>query len=445
MERIAERVPAGEGNRRTGGDLVGRKITAAAYKAFVFALLAAPPAFFYFIVFRYSSNVPIWDDYEVILDFLLRYQDADGALQKLRLVFAQHSEHRLAFSNVATLALYKLSGAIDLRSVIRFGSLGLAALVLVFYWTFRERERKALYFAPVVLFLFQPQFYEAMMWAMASVSNFYVLVFSFGSILLLRKDGRFFFALAFFLAALASVTQGSGIFALAACALFLLLKRDFRGLALWCALSGTVLALYFGFYEKPANHPSVTKAVLVRPVNTLRYFFTFIGASFPYPFLMGLVFASFFLFLTWRGYYRKNPALYCGLVYVFMTAAVTALTRSGFSVEQALSSRYRIVSVLFPMLMYMAFSEFLQGRRLKAAVFFPAVLAGAVLFNVHANVSEFRKFPGDNFYRNESMRRWAMGYPSLLFHDYEEGRRIMLESIDRGIYEPDMKRPVKSQ
>ncbi len=409
----------------------------AASSVLIFAALAAPPVFFYAVVFKYAVNVPIWDDYAAILDFLLRYQDADGALSRLRMLFAQHNEHRIAFGNLSTVVMYEISGQVDFRTMIFFGNAALLGLVTVFCLLFREDGRKALYFIPVVLFLFHLQFYDAAMWAMASVSNFYVLFFSFGSILLLRKDGRFFFALAFFLAALASVTQGSGIFALAACALFLFLKRDFRGLALWCALSGAVLALYFVNYVKPAHHPSVMEAVFSAPLNTLRYFFTFTGASFPVPLLAGLIFSFLFLFLTWKGYHRKNPALYCALAYVFLTAAVTALTRSGFGIEQALSQRYRIVSALFPMLIYMAFSEFLQGSRLKARVFFPAVLAGALVFNLYVNITGLKEVRIQNIVPREGLARWDAGLNGLLYPDDATANRIMVKSIARGLYKPD--------
>ncbi|MCL4873054.1 hypothetical protein KJ039_03130 [bacterium] len=404
-----------------------------AWRALVFAALAAPPVYFFSIIHKYAANVPYGDDYSAILDFLLRYQDADGALQKLGMLFAQHNEHRIAFGNLATVAMYKLTGTVDFRSMIFFGNAALLGLVLVFYRMFHASGRKPLYFIPVVLFLFQFQFGHTIFWAMASVSNFYVLLFTFSSLLVLERGGRPFYMAAFLLAALASVTQGSGIFALVSCALLLALKRDLRGLAAWGALSAVVLALYFGFYEKPPEHPSMAEAVFEEPVNTIRYFFTLAGASFPFPFLAGLVFAALFIVLTLKGHYRKNPALYCGIVYVFLTVAATSLARSGLGIEGALSSRYKIVSALFPVLLYMAFFEHKTPWK---RIFFPAVLAGALVFNIHANIMETHKARNLYYLLTEGMKWWATGAPSLKYPDQETANRILVESIKRGIYKP---------
>ncbi|MBE7415150.1 MAG: hypothetical protein HS130_07950 [Deltaproteobacteria bacterium] len=136
-----------------------------AWRALVFAALAAPPVYFFSIIHKYAANVPYGDDYSAILDFLLRYQDADGALQKLGMLFAQHNEHRIAFGNLATVAMYKLTGTVDFRSMIFFGNAALLGLVLVFYRMFHASGRKPLYFIPVVLFLFQFQFGHTIFWA----------------------------------------------------------------------------------------------------------------------------------------------------------------------------------------------------------------------------------------------------------------------------------------
>ncbi|WKZ33410.1 MAG: hypothetical protein QY316_03100 [Thermodesulfobacteriota bacterium] len=408
-------------------------------KAFVFIALAATPVYFFSIIYKYAANVPYWDDYSAILDFLIRYQDAEGAFQRLGMLFAQHNEHRIALGNLATLVMYELTGTVDFRAMIFFGNAALLGMVLVFYRMFDADVRKPLYFIPVVFFLFQFQFGHTIFWAMASVSNFYVLLFTFSSLLVLEKGGRPFYMAAFLLAALASVTQGSGIFALVSCALLLLLKKDLRGLAAWGALSAVVLALYFGFYEKPPEHPSMVKAVFEEPVNTVEYFFTLAGASFPFPFIAGLVFAVLFVLLTFKGYYRKNPALYCGLVYVFLTVAATSLARSGLGIEGALSSRYKIVSALFPILLYMAFFEHFKEKTPWRRVFFPAVLAGALVFNIHANATETYK--ARNLYNllTEGMKWWVTGAPSLKYPDQETANRILVESIERGIYKPDFR------
>lgn len=438
MNRFADHIRIEEDWKKAGwmSRLKQKKLRASSL--FLFAAIVAPPFFFYSIVYKYAVNIPYWDDYAAILEFLLRYQDADGALPRLKILFAQHNEHRIAFGNLATVIIYKLIGGVDFRALIFFGNAALLGLVLAFYRMFQQMKTKAFFFIPVVLFLFQFQFCDNIMWAMASVSNYYVLTFSFASLLLLQRDGRLFFIGAFFLAALSSVTQGSGILTFVAGALLITLKRDLRGLAAWSVLSVTVLALYFGNYEKPPDHPSITDAILKEPIHALHYFFTFIGASFPFPFFAGLLFAVLFIFLTLKRYYRKNPAVYCGIVYVFLIAAVAALTRSGFGVEQALSSRYRIVSALFPILMYMAFSDHLRCWKLWERLFLPAILTGSLIFNINANITGLKNIRKINTLFRDSVTMWTLGAQSLLYHDKEKANRILIESINRGLYRPNL-------
>lgn len=250
---------------------VGRK---AATTAIIWAGLVIPPAFFFFMLVKFTPNVPCFDDYDAILNFLMNYIDAATLKEKLSLIFAQHNEHRIAFGKVFTVIHYYATGAIDFRVVTFFGNLSLLCITFVFFRMFRAEKEKLLLFIPVVLVFFQFQYSETIVWPMASVSNFYVLLFAFGSLLLLRGQGWGCLIAAFLLAALSAVTQGSGVFAFPAGALLLLMKKDFGKLAAWAALSAVVLGLYFGAYVTPPHYPSITRALFEEPLVAIRFFLT---------------------------------------------------------------------------------------------------------------------------------------------------------------------------
>src|SRR3989304_3151464 len=413
----------------------------AATMSIISAGILIPPAFFYYMVVKFSPNIPYNDDYDVILGFLLQYLDAGGISERLSFIFAQHNEHRVAFVKALVLIQYYSSGLIDLRVVVFLGNLGLVGLLYVFYRLYGRDENRLLYLVPTTLLLFQFQYAETTLWPMAAVSNFYVLLFAFGALLLLRGQGLGGVFAAFLLAALASVTQGSGILAFIAGAFLLALKKDYRGLAVWSILSAAAFSLYFGLYVKPPHHPSVTRALFEEPGNTLHYFITFIGSSFPLSgpghLLAGIFFISLFLFLTWRGYFRRNAAVYCCHVFVFMIAAVTALTRSGFGIEQALSSRYKIISVLFPILSLMAMFELVEGKKIERFLF-PLVLAGSIAFNVVANATYSQYFHTHNKELRDGLLKWNYGAPAPHYPDQARPGRILSVSIQRGLYRPEL-------
>lgn len=401
-----------------------------------YALLILPPAFYFLTVLRFSVNIPYMDDYNAILEFALRYLDAATFSEKLSLLFSQHNEHRIVFPKLATVVYYHLGGVIDLRALTIFGNLSLIGVALVIYgFSYRAKDR-LLYFLPVTLLLFQFQYYETIPWAMAAMANFYVLLFAFTSLLLLTKDGWAYLALGLLAAALGLVTQGSGVFVLLAGGALLALKKEYKRLIAWSAVSAVLLAFYFAGYERPSGHHGVIETFLNGPIGVVEYFLTFIGSSIPLPFFAGLFFFAFFAFLTLKGYYRKNPAVYCLLLFMMMTAGATALTRSGFGVEQALSSRYRIVSAFFPIFSYMAAADYfeLEGRK-KA---FALLLAATVVFNIVSSVANYGYF---SFYKTELENRlnaWKDGDEGALLHpDQQKAGRILYESMRRELYRPD--------
>jgi len=396
---------------------VNQSIKTAASNVLICAGIILPPAFLFAMATKYMPNIPFLDDYDVILHFILKYQNADSFWTSLSLFFEQHNEHRIAFGKLITLLVYHIWGQLDLRLLTFLGNLGLIGCLLVLYKMISIEQRdKFLYFVPISLLLFQFQYVETILWAMAALSNIFVLFFALLSLHMLNTEGRLNFLVAFLLAVLASFTQGMGIFTFAAAALLLVVKKNVRRFVVWLFLSGMVLGLYFVNYQKPPENPGIT--IFVAPLSTFKYFVTFLGSSFPFPFFAGLFFIAFFLFMTWKGYFKKNSAVYCGLVLIFLAAAAAALTRSNLGVEQAISSRYRIVSVLMPIFTYIFLVENYQDRNFKRFIF-PVALIGSLVFNILSSSFNYNYFRSHNVKLRAAMMKWNMGIKSLYYHDKE--------------------------
>src|SRR3989304_2730917 len=95
----------------------------AATMSIISAGILIPPAFFYYMVVKFSPNIPYNDDYDVILGFLLQYLDAGGISERLSLIFAQHNEHRRAFVKGPVLNGQVSAGVVDLGVVVFLGNL----------------------------------------------------------------------------------------------------------------------------------------------------------------------------------------------------------------------------------------------------------------------------------------------------------------------------------
>lgn len=351
------------------------------------AAVAAPVLFFFWVVLSVAINIPIGDDFDTVPGFLNRFLSAGDLIGKAGLLFEQHNEHRLVFSRLVALAQYCLFGEADLRALIIFGNLSLAGLFVTIAIIYRKRLGSVLYLLPASLIIFNFEYYETVNWAMASVSNLYVLFFALLSLyLLLELPKAASFAGALICYTVAAFTQGGGLFAGIAGVATLALCRQFNKAAVWGVVTAALFGIYFYGYNTPAGHPSVLSVISAEPLLPIRFFFSFLGSPLPTPEVFGIFSFGFFVYLTLRGYCAGNRAVYAFLLFLFITAALTALTRSGFGLDQALASRYKVVASLIFAIQYLAAVEILKAGMAKRVFVFLAII-GSLLFNINAYLS----------------------------------------------------------
>jgi hypothetical protein len=132
-----------------------------------------------------------------------------------------------------------------------------------------------------------------------------------------------------------------------------------RFIVIWLSAASVIFLSYIYHYEKPAHHPDLLE-FLEHPLYFLIFFFSYIGSPFGIFFgqrgsiLFGVFGICTLLFLVFGVYVYKNQDLlqrsfpWFGLIlYVLLSAIMTAAGRSGFSSLQALSSRYTTFSLIF--------------------------------------------------------------------------------------------------
>lgn len=417
--------------------------------------------FYFYVVLKLGYNIPVNDDYDAVFRFMLDYLGS-GLHGKLAAVLSQHNEHRIVFNRIVTLSEYYLTGELDIRWLALVGNIGLLFLTAIVFKSFREKENKLLYFLPAVFLLFQLQYNESTFIAMAALSNFYVIVFAFLSIYLLSRE-RLIPALIF--AVIATFTQGNGLFVFIVGIPLLFFKRKFREAAIWAAVFGVTAGVYFSNYSKPAGQPGALSTLLERPLDVVLYYLMFVGSSigsiagillsklfvFSSKQLIvllsafGLIVVLSFIFLNLRRYHGRNNAIYYFMAFLFITALSATVARLGLGIEQSLSSRYKFVSILFFILLYLAIMETIGNRKIKNA-FFASVLALSVLFNItsykthYANCAEFK----NTF--TMGLLKWYIDkdYPGLFYPNRPVAASVMSEALRHRLFVPDFS-PVQSK
>ena len=378
-------------------------------------LLAIIPIVIYFgWLTCYGINIPLFDDH-AFKDFLLQWNKTDSILQKIQLLFAQHNEHRIAYTRFVILTIYGLTGQLNYVYLMWVGNLALLGILLVFGKAlFLEKPKPNSYLLyaiiPLALVLLTLQHHENTFWGMASIQNFGVVFWSLFCFYLLARQR---FIPAMMVGFVATFSSGNGFLVLAIAALLLLLQKQNRRLIQWLIFSVLLSVFYFCGYTKPPGNPA--EASLTQGFLVMKGFLVLIGGAFDVSFqtaekerlwvstLAGII---IFLPLIWllvreltRGFTNKKwdewQLFWVGAsLFVLGTLGITVITRLGFGESLLLTSRYKIYSVVLVMLVFAAFIRDVNQPKtvLMMVSLISLVYAGYVYFQQHNEVSFHRNY-----------------------------------------------------
>jgi len=328
-------------------------------------------------VLKYSVNMPLWDDYDAVLRFLNTYIESNESLVKIKLIFFQHNEHRIVFNRIIELLQFKLMGEINFLYLIIIGNIGWF-LTIAFLWRYaKKREIKIVQFLPVVLIMLSFVHYELMTWAMASLQQYYQILFSLFAIYFLVNNRLIF---SFLFMTVSIFTSGGGIVLIPIFLLYFLTQRDVKNFFITLIVSIILLLIYFIIlhYSKPKFHPSILKT-LFNPLLVVHYALTFIGNIGKTKLVSLIVGISMLTLFTIIGkkVYNQEPFLFWSTLFIIATALVTALARAGFGIKQSLSSKYSVYSVLLLSLIYLSYLITFKNKK----IYLLGLVVGIVSFS----------------------------------------------------------------
>lgn len=361
--------------------------------------IAAPVIIFYSVLFRQFLNLPMSDDYYVLLNFLNQMREAPNVSAKAHyFLLSQYNQYKLFFEHALFWTQLELLGHLDLKILCILGDSFVVWLAILLWKMFlphaADFPARLTLFIPIPWLLFQLQYAQTLNFAMAALQNLPVLFFSFAAIYLLLQRTRWKFLCALVCLVLAVSSSGNGLLMIPIGILILALNRKGASLFIWTATSAVCIAAYFYSYSTmlwliPSNSPFPSLAQFWRP----HYVICFLGSAGAYPLraispLFGTAICIFFAYVTRRGYLRRNPAIGYSVLFVFLTSVGVAAFRSEGGVP-CNSSRYTIYSTLLLIFAWFVIvDEWLIDKhrsRRHTAVFISGVLA-AVLFSVAMDV-----------------------------------------------------------
>ncbi len=310
-------------------------------KQFFYSSSASLIVFYFFFLFRDAVNIPITDDYGMLM-FLTDYVHAETLMQKWQLLYEPVNECRIIIPKLFFLAAFKISGSINFFHMVLANA---CALLLLCYLLFKSVNtgKKEILLLGFLFFILQFQGFDLAFWSSSGICHYWVLIFMFLTVTHLWSDKRnsFFYAMLF--ALLTAFTFGNGLLVFPFGVALLWMRNKRMHALLFAVLMSMVLVLYFYHWSHPRNPWHFN------PLLIFVYATGFLGSSMQFmysiyiPVLAGLFILYIFVYSTLRKYYQTSPVAWSLLLIIITTAFMTAPLR--IDMGTPLQSRYSIYSV----------------------------------------------------------------------------------------------------
>jgi hypothetical protein len=438
----------------------------------VILLLALPVVVFYFILCRTAVNLPILDDYQIILGTTNSLSQAHTLTSQAAIVLnSEHNGYKLIFENGVVGALYDVTGHIYILPLVVFGN----AFALVIFSVVALMAKDAatdvltwlITLVPAAYFLFQLQYASALNFASSSLQHLAVVAFSLLAIYFLSRHARSTFVLSCIASVLAIASSPNGFFLAPVGVLMIIQQKRWKWLACWITLFLLMLGLYlFHYSSMPAPEGShEAAATSLHHINVI-YALSFVGSSVARyssvlpSVLLGILLCALAGFATVRRYFLQNPAVFYSMLFILINAVAVSGLRSDSGVAQSLASRYRTYSNLMLVFSYLFIVETIllkwkSGVARRTA--FAAITVASVMFCLVSDVAgahflKEKKLALTQSYRmqwQKNLTAWSVADAEMQANPalrrqieagiYNVNLPVLQESVRLGVYDPPLR------
>lgn len=288
--------------------------------------------------------------------------EPEGTLSRNLADWLQRSnEHYTLLPKLVYAANFVLTGGNNVGLSLFSWLMALLQIPLLYRLIPVKNKQHPFLFAALLLviatLIFSPRQAHNWILGMSGVAWIMANFFSLSAIVAMQRysayGSRFYYYLIFAmsLCAVATYSTSLALFPTLMIAAFLyrLKCRDQLSIALFGLI---ILGLYYATYSTPTNHPAIQHSLIA--LGT--YILVFIGGLFTlqvqYALIYGVLGIVSSVFMALYLYRKKNSWIvsipwFSFQLYAGGNAAMAALARSGFRIEQALVSRYGSLSALF--------------------------------------------------------------------------------------------------
>jgi len=417
---------------------------------------------FYVACYHFSYNFFYHDDFS-LLQFVTIFEDNSVSFQeKLNVLNGLHNEHRIIFPRLLTLIDYYLQGHIDWQVLNVVSALYYLGIFTFFTLIIKKINLSYRYILAVALFIFQPSAYENFYWSLTilqQVGSLFWAMFLFYSLVYFKSRN---FWISLILIVVLTFTNGNGLFAFGVGVLLLFLQKRFIQLGIWIGLMVIITTFYFWGY--PTAQSSNIMVSLSNPIKLIGCFGGFWG-GFLYDFLQnsyrvifaisgGLLIFSTLLLINFKlilnhffskiktkfqPYFpQENLFLLACFLYLTITAALVALSRSWSSIEAGFANRYLHNSVFAFILLYITILHYNSAIRKVVGIIMLFIGLFFNLFSWYHSYEPLRlhRQSQETNAVNYQFNKFSVAYPkslernmeSILQQSYKQGVSVFTES-----------------
>ncbi len=400
----------------------------------IYGVVSLPILIYWAAVIYFAVNIPFMDDFDNLLFFA-------NAKDKWQLLFAQHNEHRLFFNRAVVWLMLTLNEQINFSILIYLANCILMVIVFLLVKKFPTENNAT--FLPLLLLVFNLQNWENMTWAMAGLQNYSVILFALFSFYFFSYKSLLGLLLSLVFASLATYSSGNGFLTFCVLSCWLAVDYLFKKIdkkiflmkfSLLLIIFVLVILSYFYVYTVPVAHPLATFNV-----KFIHYFLVLLGG---YTYvsslatIIGIITVITILFLVYRNYFLQNPFYFYFILFLLGSLLMVTVARSELGIEHAaMSSRYKIVSLLLAACLYLALVEILEPVWRKKWITLCTILA--VLLNLSSAFVNLPFLEQKNNLLVNGLRTWQTNHKEGLVHPNREHSSMVLQTaIKKGIYTP---------
>lgn len=229
-------------------------------------------AFYCYIFINFSSNAPYFDDFFWGFTFLDEYINATSFSEKLRLIFQQHAQHRIAYFRLFIIGHYHLFGTINFKTIAIFANFSNLVLFFVIAIVLGKHKIHRFFILPLALILFQFQYYQNII-STYGFPNMAVYMWAILAFYFQTKSTNKALIITILCAIFSVFSNGNGILAFPIILFFIFIQKRYKHFVVAAFIFLVFVIIYFAFANDMATQP-------LNLMQSTNYFLKFLSAAF---------------------------------------------------------------------------------------------------------------------------------------------------------------------